>query len=341
MCLGVINRNFLNLITETNMLKTKLALCIVACGLISTPVTAQTDYPNRPVKLVVTFAPGGPADVVARLITVDLGRALGQPVIVENKPGAGGNLGSDVVAKAPKDGYTLLLGSVASHAINSTLYPKLSFDPIKDFEPISLVAFLTPVLTVHPNLPFRSVADLVDYARANPGKLNYASGGVGTTSFLAAEWLKALAKIDIVHVPFRGGGPAMIEQLAGRVDMQFDLLTTALPHIKSGRLRPLAVASPKHSALAPELPTFTEIGYPTLAYTSWFALYAPAGTPKAIVQKLNREVVKIMSTPEMKERLLTNGTEATSSSPEELNRFMQTEITKWAKVVRDSGATAE
>ncbi len=299
------------------------------------------DYPSKPVTVVVTFAAGGSADSVARMIAPELSEALGQPIVIVNRPGSGGNLGADYVAKAPKDGYTLLLGSTASNAINVTLFDKLPYNAMTDFDPISMVAQLSPVLVAHASLPFNTLSELVAYAKVNPGKLNFASGGMGTTAHLAGEWFKSAAKLDLMHVPYKGAGSVMTDQLAGRVDLQFDLMTTALQNIKSGKLKAIALPAAKRSTLLPNVPTFAEEGYPELSYSSWFALYAPAGTPAPIIARLNQDMSKVLSMPKVKERMLATGTEPRSSTVQELRQFNKLEIERWSKVVKASGAKAD
>ncbi len=311
------------------------ASLVCAMLALANPAAAQ-DYPTRPVRLVIPFPPGGSNDVVGRLIAMHLAERLGKQVVVDNRGGAGGVIGTEVVAKSPADGYTLLVISMA-HAVNPWLY-KLTYDPIKDFAPIALLAKGANVLVVHPSLPVKTVKDLIDLAKAKPGQLNFASSGNGTSIHLAGELFKTMAGVSMVHVPYKGSAPAIADLLGGQVSCMFDNMPSSLPHIKAGKLRAIAVTSARRSPAMPELPTIAEAGLPGYEAASWFGLLAPAGTPREIVTKLNHTIVESLKTPEMKERLSSQGAEPVGDSPEEFAAYIRSEIAKWAKVVKASGA---
>ena len=298
-------------------------------------------WPNKPVRLVVPFPAGGTTDILARAMAQKLSESLGQAFVVDNRPGAGGNIGSDIVAKSAPDGYTLLMGTVGTHAINPGLYPKMPYDHVKDFVPVVLVAGVPNVLVVHPDVPVRSVADLVALARAKPGTINFASSGAGTSIHLSGELFKSLAGVQITHVPYKGSAPALTDLLGGQVQIMFDNLPSALPHIKSGKLRALAVTSTKRAPALPDLPTIAESGVPGFEASSWFGILAPAGTPRDIVMRINVEANKALQSAEMKEKLLGQGAEAVGNPPEFFADTIRTETTKWAKVVKDSGAKVD
>jgi tripartite-type tricarboxylate transporter receptor subunit TctC len=298
-------------------------------------------YPDRAVRLVVPYPPGGAADVLARLVAIPMGEAIKQPIVIDNKGGAGGNIAAEHVAKSAPDGYTLLFGNVAVFSINPTLYKQVPFDPIKDFAPISLVASVPQILIVHPSLPVNSVSELVQYVKARPGKINYGSGGVGSATQLAVEWLKSMAGIDMVHVPFKGSGPGLAALTAGQVSLMIENMPSALPFVRGGRVRALAVSTAKRSALAEQLPTIAESGFPGYDLSAWFGIQAPAGTPPAIVAQLNQAVVKSVQSPQIRERLATLGADPVTNSPEEFSAFIRSELPKWAKIIKVSGATAE
>jgi tripartite-type tricarboxylate transporter receptor subunit TctC len=309
---------------------------------------AQAAWPNKAVRIVVPFAAGGTTDIQARAHAPGLQRAFGQPFVVDNKPGAGGNTGATDVAKSAPDGYTLLMGTVGTHAINAALYPKMPFDPIKDFAPVSLVAGVPNVLVMNPALAQRlniqSVPDLVRALKANPGRLNMASSGNGTSIHLSGELFKAMTGTFMVHIPYRGSGPALIDLMGGNMDIMFDNLPSALPHIKSGKLKALAVTSNARSSAVPELPTLAEAGVADLKgfdASSWFGLLAPAGTPADIVNRLQVEVAKALATSAMKERLQSQGAIPSGNSPAEFARHIDAETRKWAQVVKASGAKVD
>ena len=309
---------------------------------------AQQAWPSKPVRIVVPFAPGGTTDILARAIAPELTRAFGQTFFVENKAGAGGNLGADIVAKSPNDGYTLLMGTVGTHGINRALYSKLPFDPIKDFAPITVVAGVPNVMVLNADIAkarnINSVMDFIAYAKANPGKLNMASSGNGTSIHLAGELFKSMSGTYMVHFPYKGSGPAILDLLGGSMDVMFDNLPSAIPHIKSGKLKALAVSSALRSEAMPDLPTIEEAGGPTLKgyeASSWFGLLAPAGTPADVVRRIQQETAKAMGTPVVKEKLLAQGAIPGGITPEDFAKFIDVEHKKWAQVVKVSGAKVD
>jgi len=315
----------------------------LALGLTLTCAGASAqNYPSRPIRLVVPYPPGGPLDIMARAIGHKLTEAWSQPVVVDNRAGAGGNIGADLVAKSPADGYTLLMGAVATHAINPTLYGKLPYDPVKDFAPLALVAQVPNILVVNPAVPARSVRELIELARARPGYLNFGSGSTGSTGHLAGELFKTMAGVQMVHIPYKGGAPAMADLLAGQVELMFDNLANALPNVRAGRLRALAVTTLARSPAVPDLPTIAEAGLPGFDLTTWFGLMAPAGTAPEIVAKLNAEIVRALAAKDMRERLEKMGAEPpANNTPERFAAFIRAEAAKYAKVVKDSGARVE
>ena len=321
------------------------ALAAIALPLAPSSAHAQAAWPTKPVRIVVPFAAGGTTDILARAMAPELGKAFGQTFIVDNKPGAGGNLGADNVAKSPPDGYSLLMGTVGTHGINQSLYPKMPFDPIKDFAPITLVAGVPNVLVMNPAKAqaagINSVADLIRYAKANPGKLNMASSGNGTSIHLSGELFKTMTGTFMVHFPYRGSGPALLDLIGGSMDLMFDNLPSALPQIKAGKLKALAVTSAQRSAAIPELPTLAESGIKGYDASSWFGLLAPAGTPSDIVNRLQVESAKALNSPALKERLLAQGALPSGMPPADFARFIAAETKKWAQVVKASGAVVD
>ena len=309
---------------------------------------AQGAWPNKPVRIVVPFAASGTTDLLARALAPELQRVFGQPFVVDNKPGAGGNTGAAEVAKAGADGYTFLMGTVGTHAINPSLYPKMPYDHVKDFVPVTLMAGVPNVLVLNPataqKYGVNSVADFVKALKANPGRLNMASSGNGTSIHLAGELFKSMTGTFMLHLPYRGSGPALIDLIAGNVDLMFDNLPSALPHIKSGRLKALAVTSAARSGALPEVPTVEEVGGPMLKgyeASSWFGLLAPAGTPADVVARVQQETAKALATPAMKERLLAQGAVPSGMTPAEFVGFIDAETKKWARVVKASGAKVD
>ena len=292
-------------------------------------------------KLVVPFPPGGSLDAVGRLIAQKLTEAWGQAVVVENKPGAGGNIGADAVAKAVPDGYTILMGALSTHAVNPSLYPNMPYDAVKDFAPITLVAITPNVLVVNPSLPARSAQEFIAYAKANVGRLNFGSGSTGSAGHLAGELFNLETGAKMVHVPFKGAAPATQALLAGDTQLMFDNLANAMPQVKAGKLRALAVTTAERSKLAPELPTMAEAGLAGFDISTWFGLFAPAGTPADIVQKWNTDVVKILDSAQMRERLTAQGAQPAPTSPQQFAAFVATEAAKYARIVKLSGAKVD
>jgi tripartite-type tricarboxylate transporter receptor subunit TctC len=317
-----------------------IAAAVFALG-ICLPAYAQAQtYPSRPIRVVVPFAPGGAVDIVARMVSLRLGEALHQTVVVDNRAGAGGTLGTDIVAKARPDGYTLLIASMGV-AVNAVLYPKLPYDTLKDLAPITMLAEQPNIVVVHPSVPAKSVRDLIALAKAKPGQIAYGSGGVGSNSHFATVLFVMMANIEMLHVPYKGLGPAITELVGGQVQMAVSNVSTALPHVKSGKLRLLAVTTKKRFPLFPELPTVSESGVPGYESSGWYALWAPAGTPPDIVAKLNSEVTRILTSATMKEQLGAQGLEAIPTSPDAFAKQLRVEIEKWGKVVKATGAKPE
>jgi tripartite-type tricarboxylate transporter receptor subunit TctC len=312
----------------------------VALAALASLAWAQS-YPTKPIRLVVPFPAGGTTDILARAAAQKLTEAWGQTVIVDNRPGAGGNIGSELVAKSAPDGYTLEMGTVGTHAINASLYAKMPYDHVKDFVPVILVAGVPNVLVVHPSVPVHSVAELIAYAKANPGKLNFASSGSGTSIHLSGELFKVMAGVQMTHVPYKGSAPAVQDLLGGQVQLMFDNLPSSLPHIKAGKLRALAVTSATRASALPDVPTVAEAGLPGFEASSWFGVLAPAGTPPAIVAKLNAEIAKWLATPEAKEKLSAQGANIAGGTPEDFAKHIAGETTKWARVVKESGAKVD
>ena len=313
---------------------------VAVCGIASVAL-AQSTYPTKPVRVIVPFPPGGPADALARIVGDKLGQSLGQPFVIDNKPGAGGNIGMEQGAKAAADGYTLTLAPVGNLTIAPAMYSKLPYDPAKDFAPITVIAAVPNILITAPTVPAKTLRELITLAKARPGSLNFASPGNGSGAHLAGELFKRMAEIDIVHVPFNGVGPAMNAVLAGDVQLFFAQSSTALPYINSGKVIALGVASMKRIAAAPELPTLDEAGLPAFEVTSWYALVAPAGTPAAIVDKLNAEIVKALARPDVREKLTTLGAEPVGNSPSEFASMQKVEAARWAKLAKEANLRAD
>ena len=317
-----------------------LSLAIGASLIAATDAAAQA-YPSRPVRLVVPFPPGGPLDIVGRLIAQKLGDAWGQSVVVDNRPGAGGNIGAELVAKAAPDGYTILMGALSTHAVNPGLYAKMPYDAVKDFAPITLVAITPNVLVVNASLPVNSAKEFVAYAKANSGKLAFGSGSNGSAGHLAGELFKVETATDIIHVPYKGGAPATQALLAGDTQFMFDNLANAMPQVKAGKLKALAVTTAERSKLAPDLPTMAEAGLPGFDISTWFGLLASAGTPQEVIAKWNAEVTKILNSPDMRERLTAQGAEPAPMTPDQFAAFIRSEIPKYARIVKASGAKVD
>jgi tripartite-type tricarboxylate transporter receptor subunit TctC len=318
-----------------------LVLALATLGTGAAFAQGAANYPNKPIRVVVPFTAAGTTDLLARAVGIEMQKAWGQTVVVENRPGAGGNLGSDVVAKAAPDGYTLLVGAVSPQAINVTLYPKLPYDVMRDFAHITLIAAVPNVLEVNPSVPVKTVKELIALAKSRPGKLTYASSGSGTSIHLSAELFKTMADVDMLHIPYKGSGPAVTDLIGGQVNLMFDNLPSSISQIKAGKLRAIAVTTLKRSPALPDVPTIAESGLPGYDASSWFGMHAPAGTPKDIIMKIHGVVTKSLHTPEMTERLATQGAQAVGNTPEEFTEFLRAEIAKWAKVVKASGARVE
>jgi len=316
-------------------------LGLAAASLAVSGACAQgAAFPGKPIHIVVTFTTGGAPDILARLIGERLQANWGQPVVVENRPGAGGNTGADAVAKAPPDGHTIVVGTVGTHAINGALYSKMPYDMVKDFAPVTLLATTPNMLVVHNGVPAKTLPEFVALGKKE-GKMTFASSGSGTSIHVSGELFKTMTGIDMQHIPYKGRASAIPDLLGGRVTMMFDNMPSSLPLVREGKLRALGVTSAKRSPAAPDIPTIAEQGLPGFEAVSWFALFAPAGTPRPVVDKWHAEVKKILETPEVGKRLAEIGLEPAGSTPEELAAYQRAEITKWAKVVKDSGAKAE
>ena len=311
-----------------------------ALALLGTSAWSQA-YPNKPIRMIVGFPPGGGTDVVARVIGAKLQEWYNQPVVVENRPGATGTIGADFVAKSPADGYTLIMGHVNSTGIAPNLFAKLPYDPIKDFAGVSYVGYVPNVLAVHPTVNAKSVSELVALAKSQPGKMNYASSGNGSTQHLAGEMFKQLTGTSIVHVPYKGSGDAIKDLLAGTVNMNFDTMPPVMPHIQSGRLRGLAISTPKRLAQLPDVPTFEEAGIKGFDVTNWYGVQAPAATPREIVLKLSADINKAMQVPEVRARLEAVGTQLNEQSAAQFDAFMKAEVAKYAKLIKDAGIKIE
>ena len=313
------------------------AALLIALAMVL-PRTAAADYPDQPIRLVVPFPAGGGADTLARIIMPRVGQNLGQPIVVDNRSGAGGNVGSELVARAAPDGYTLLYGTNGTLAINPTLYGNLRFDPVKDFAPVSPMTLIAAMLIVNPNLPVQSVAELIRYAKAHPGKVNFASAGNGTTSHLAGELFKTMAGIDIVHIPYRGGALAAVDVVGGQVQMMIDVMPNAYPLAKGGKVRGLAVTTARRFPAAPEYPTIEESGLPGFEVSAWDGVLAPAGTSLAIIERLNAAIRKALDDPDVRDVLLAHGAQPVPATPDEFARRIAAGAQKWSKLVRESGA---
>lgn len=319
---------------------TLVAIC-AALPLLGRAASIAGTYPDRAIRLVVPFPAGGGVDIVTRILAAELTDKLGQQVVVDNRAGASGILGSEFVAKAAPDGYTLLMGNVATHAVNPSLYRKLSYDPLKDFSPVSRVAEVPEMLLVHPSVPATTVKELIAFAKTRPGELTFGSAGNGTPPHLAAELFKSMAKINIVHVPYKGTPPAMTDLMGGHITMIFSNILSALPPVNANKLKALGVTSRKRARVAPNIPTIAESGLPGFEEYSWYGVLAPAGTPSAIVTKLNGAIVQSLKSPTIVERLLQQGAEINTSSPAEFRDFIAVEIERYAKIIKSSGLRVE
>jgi tripartite-type tricarboxylate transporter receptor subunit TctC len=303
--------------------------------------TAAPAFPTKSIRMVVPFPPGGFSDIFGRVLAGKFSEAWGQTVVVDNRPGAGGNIGAEIVAKAPPDGYTLVMGTVGTHAINPTLFSKMPYDAIKDFAPVAFVVEAEGLLVVHPSIPVKTVKELIALAKAKPGQLSYGSAGAGSTSHLAGEIFKTMAKVDILHVPYKGNVPAITDLLGGQISMIFATLPTVLPQVKADKLRGIAVLGSAHSTALPNLPTMSEAGLKGFEVNNWTGVFATAGTPPAVVTKLNAEIQRIMKLPEVQSRLAGEGLRFEPTTPEQFSAFVKAELAKWAPIVKASGAKAD
>jgi tripartite-type tricarboxylate transporter receptor subunit TctC len=316
-----------------------LSALALLCGVAA--AQAQDNYPNKAIRLVVPFAAAGPTDIIARLVAAKMTESLGQQIVIDNRGGAGGNLGSDIVAKTHGDGYTLLMGTVATHAINAALYPKMPYDPVKDFEPISLLVIVPGVLMVHPSVPAKDLKEFIALLKANPKKYSYASSGNGTPLHLSGELFKTMAGVEMEHIPYRGSGPALIDAVGGQVPVMFDLLPSSLPYIKDGKLRALAVTSTKRADTLPDVPTMDESGLKGYETYTWNALFAPAKTPAAVIEKLNAAANKAVADPATRAKLVELNAQVVGTTPAQLAEHVKAELAKWTPVVKRSGATVD
>jgi tripartite-type tricarboxylate transporter receptor subunit TctC len=317
------------------------AVCLLV-AMVAAPVFAQTPaFPSRPVRFVVPFSPGGSTDTLARTLGLKLTDSLGQQVVVDNRAGANGNLGTEIVARALPDGHTIVLGYIANLGIGPSLYAKLPFDPINDFSPITHLAESPNILVAHPSLPVKSFKELIAYAKANPKKLNYASASIASVGHLTGELLNGLAGIDMVHVPYKGSGQAVIDLIGGQVQLMFSGMSSVMPHVKAGKLRPLAVTGSRRSPAVPDVPTIAESGFPKFEATAWYGVLAPAKTPRTIVNRLHGDIAKALVLPDVKQRLENVGFEIVGAGPDVFAAYIKNEIVKWEKVVKASGAKAE
>jgi len=323
------------------MMRITFAAAAALCGVVAAfNAGAAEAYPARPIRFIVPFPPGGGNDIVGRIVAQKLAEGLGQQVVIDNRGGAGGTIGTDIAAKAPPDGYTMLVNNI-SLAVNHTLFRKLPYDTLKDLAPVSLVGRQPNIVVVHPALPVKSMRELIDLARTKPGQLNYGSGGNGTASHLATEMLKLMTKTDLVHVPYKGLGPALTDLVGGRLELIISTMASALPQIKAGKLRPLAVTTARRSSFFPEVPTMHEAGVKGYEFSTWYGLLVPAGTPQAIVDRLNREAGKAVASPAVIEQFGGQGLEPAASSAQEFSAYLRSEVAKWGRVIRASGAAPE
>ncbi|AVS78805.1 LacI family transcriptional regulator [Paracidovorax avenae] len=317
-----------------------LIAAAAACALLPGLAAAQA-FPSKPITIIVPFAAGGTTDILARIIAQGMGAELGQSVVVDNRAGAGGNIGGQVAARAPADGYTLFMGTVGTHAINAALYRKMPFDPVKDFAPLTRVANVPNLLVANPAQPFKTVQELIAYAKANPGKINFGSSGSGSSIHLSGELFKSMAKVDMQHVPYKGSAPAVTDLLGNQIAIMFDNMPSAIQHVRSGKLRAIAVTTAKRSPELPDVPTIAESGVPGYEATSWFGMFAPAATPAPVVAQLNATIVKVLAQPDIRKKLAEQGAEAAGETPAQFADFIQKESVKWGRVVKESGASVD
>jgi tripartite-type tricarboxylate transporter receptor subunit TctC len=318
------------------MYRLGFSIVCAAITFAASPAASAQSYPAKPIRFIVPFAPGGGNDILGRVVALKLHEAFGVSVVVDNRGGAGGTIGTDITAKSPPDGYTLLINNV-SLAVNVTLYPKLPYDTLKDLEPVSLVGRQPNILVVHPSLPVKTVKELIALARAKPGQLAYGSGGIGSSSHLSAELLKLITKVDLVHVPYKGMGPALVDLVAGQTQLCMATMASALPHVKSGRIRALAVSTAQRVSVVPDVPTMIEAGIRDFDYSTWYGIVVPAGTPQAVIARLHGELAKILATADVKEKFNAQGVDPASTPPQEFKAYLKSEVDKWAKVVKASG----
>nr|WP_145545106.1 tripartite tricarboxylate transporter substrate binding protein [Variovorax boronicumulans] len=322
----------------------RLALATLASAAAATllplPAAAQA-YPTKPITMIVPFSAGGTTDILARIVGQALSTELGQSVVIDNRAGAGGNIGGQLAARAQADGYTLFMGTVGTHAINEALYKKMPFNPIKDFAPLSRVANVPNLLVANPAQPFKTVAELIAYAKAHPGKVNFGSSGSGSSIHLSGELFKSMAKVDMVHIPYKGSAPAVNDLLGNQIAIMFDNMPSAIQHVRAGKLRAIAVTTAKRSPELPDVPTVAESGVPGYEATSWFGLFAVAGTPAPIVTQLHKALVKVLNNPDVKAKIVAQGGEVVAETPEQFAAFIKAETAKWGKVVKESGASVD
>jgi tripartite-type tricarboxylate transporter receptor subunit TctC len=317
-----------------------VTLALVASSGVFAQAQAQP-YPTKPIRFVVPYPPGGPLDAVARLLGQKVAESTKQPVVVDNKPGAGGNIGADIVAKSAPDGYTILMGAVATHAINPALYAKIPYDAIRDFAPVTQLASTPNILVVNPAIPASNVQEFIAYAKANPGKLNFGSGSTGSAGHLAGELFKTLAGVDMTHVPYKGAAPAMQDLVGGQIQLMFDNLASSLGQVRAGKVKGLAVTTAKRTALAPEFPTIAESGLPGFDISTWFGIFVPAGTPREVIERLHAEFTRALAAPDVREKMLNLGAEPVGNTPEEFAAYIAAEARKYARLVKASGAKVD
>jgi len=322
-------------------MRSRCTWVVLSAALVGCCAAYAQSYPTKPIRMIVPYPPGGGNDTLARLFGVKLTEAWGQQVVVDNRPGAGTIIGTQIAARAVPDGYTLLLSSIATHAIAPNLYAKPGYDPVKDFAPITLLAVAPTVVCVNPSVAAKSLKDLIALAKAKPGELKFASGGAATPPHMAGEIFASMTGIRLVHVPYKGGGPAHAGLLGGEANMMFDTAASILPHVRAGRLRALAIARSQRLPEYPDLPTFTEAGVASYEVNAWYSMHAPAGVPKEIIARVNRELVRILKLPDIQERLKVLGSEGIGNSPEEFAKFVRAESAKYAKAIKDAGVKVE
>jgi len=316
------------------------ALIIAMCAMLASGAAQSQNYPSKPIRFIVPFPPGGGNDIVGRIVAQKLAEGFGLSVVVDNRGGAGGTVGTEMAAKAPADGHTMLVNNI-SLAVNATLFPKLPYDTLKDLAPVTLVGRQPNIVVVNPSVPARSVRELLALAQAKPGQINYGSGGVGTASHLATELLKLMAKVDMVHVPYKGLGPALTDLMGGQIQLIISTLASALPQVRAGKLRALAVTTAKRSAFFPEIPSMDEAGVRGYEFSTWYGLLVPARTPRSIVDRLNQEMARVLGSGAVNDQFASQGLEAAHTSPQEFGVYLKSEVEKWAKVVKASGAKPE